>query len=82
MKIFFANSFVDNLLLKNTIMKTDTANESKADRLMREEHEAQMRAYRKSRRENRNAGSWWNNTTTWFILLIVVIIGVLCFLWL
>lgn len=36
-------------------MKTDTANESNADRLMREEHEAQMRAYRQSRRENRNA---------------------------
>lgn len=56
--------------------------ESKADKLLNEEVEAERRALREVRRENNLQESWWNNATTWWILGICIIIAVLVILWL
>lgn len=60
---------------------TNTHPESKADKLMHEEMEAQRKALREVRRENELQTSWWNNATTWWILGICIIIAVLVILW-
>lgn len=58
-----------------------TNNESRADRLMREEAEAQKREIRQSQKENLEAGGFWNNYTTWWVAGIIIIIAAFFVFW-